>query len=238
MRLKITKPRTLSLSLILSLILSLTNAYGQRPLHQNLYDHAIAAPDSVQHDIASLADYLKIPGQNKKEVAETIFYWVAVYIQYIDPLYGPADTNEMALTTLQTKKSGCEGTARLYYELCKASAVDCQLIFGIAMGYSGKRQKERQPNHGWNAVKSDDKWELVDCTWGGGGSTVIDGQETYVTELDLRFLFANPKSFVIDHFPEDSYWQLLGDNAISKRTFLSNDYQFKRNGKLIKISTK
>ena len=228
------------LSMILTLLLSLIlfNVYCQKPLHQNLYNHAIAAPDSVQQDIASLAGYLRTPGQNDREIAETIFYWVAMNIQYVDPLYGPSDTTEMALTTLQTKKSGCEGTARLYYELCRAGGVECQLIFGIAMGYSENRQKERQPNHGWNAVKTDGKWELIDCAWGGGGSTVIDGQETYVTELDLRYLFASPKSFVIDHFPDDPYWQLLGDQAISKKTFLSSDYQFKRNGKLVKISTK
>lgn len=233
---KYSKLPKIAFSLILTL--SLISGYSQKPLHQNLYDHALAAPVSLEQNIDSLAGYLKIPGQNDREIAETIFYWVAMNIQYVDPLYDPSDTTEMAKATLLSKKSGCEGTARLYYELCNAAGVECQLIFGIAMGYSQKRMKERQPNHGWNAVKSDGKWELVDCTWGGGGSTVIDGQETYVTELDLRYLFANPKSFVIDHFPEDSYWQLLGDNSISKRTFLSSDYQFKRNGKLVKISTK
>jgi transglutaminase/protease-like cytokinesis protein 3 len=162
---------------------------------------------------------------------------MALNIEYVDdPSYqSDITTEEIALVTLQTKKSGCEGTARLFYELCKASRLECEVIFGYALGLNYDNNRAIKPNHGWNAVKINDKWELVDATWGSGGSTIEDGKEVYISELDLRYLFADPKSFVIDHFPQQARWQLM-EKPISKRTFFSDEYDMRRMGKLVKYS--
>ncbi|NTV84814.1 MAG: hypothetical protein HGA23_11035 [Bacteroidales bacterium] len=218
-------------------LMQFTALFGQKPLHENLFNHAKSAPDSVENNFQDLATYLKSAAQNDKEIAETIFYWMALNIEYIDdPAYqSDITTEEIALVTLQTKKSGCEGTARLFYELCTASQLECEVIFGYALGYSYDNNKAARPNHGWNAVKINDKWELVDATWGSGGSTSEDGKEVYITELDLRYLFADPKNFVIDHFPQQARWQLM-EKPISKRKFFSDEYDMRRMGKLVKYS--
>jgi transglutaminase/protease-like cytokinesis protein 3 len=80
-------------------------------------------------------------------------------------------------------------------------------------------------------VKTDGAWQLVDATWGSGGSTSEDEKEIYFSEIDMRYFFADPKDFVTDHFPADSKWQLL-DKPISKREFYSDDYELKRLAKL------
>jgi transglutaminase/protease-like cytokinesis protein 3 len=213
-------------------VLAISQASAQKPLHQALYDHAVTTPDSVTKNFRTLAAYLKAPCQDDSEIVETIFYWMALNIQYNDdPNYEMSYADSVAKVTLLTRKSGCEGTARLFCEICHAANVECQVVFGYAEGYSFDRQQSSRPNHGWNAVQINGEWKLVDATWGSGGSTTEGNQEMYVRELDLRYLFADPTDLIIDHFPEDSKWQLL-ENPITKREFYSDEYELKRLAKL------
>ena len=222
-----------TLLIILISFLHVAVLFSQKTADEKLFSHAKNAPDSVERSFHALAEYLKAPAQNDREIAETIFYWVAINIAYYnDPAYEMAYPDNIEETTLLTKKSGCEGTARLYYKLCTAAGVECVIIFGTAKGYNFESAGS-QSNHGWNAVHLDGKWELVDATWGGGGATEVNGKLVHVRELDLRYLFADPGDFVIDHFPEDRQWQLL-DDPISKGEFLGDFYDLKRMAKLTK----
>jgi len=219
--------------LLLILIVSMQiTLFGQKSSNELLFNHAANAPDSVERSVTELATYLRSISREEKEIAETIFYWMAINISYHDdPDFESKYADSIVIMTLRTKQAGCEGTARLFHELCDVSGVESVVIFGFAEGYSFDRQRSSRPNHGWNAVKIDGEWKLVDATWGSGGSTSEGDNVVYVTELDLRYLFADPEDFIIDHFPEDSRWQLL-DKPISKRTFYSDDYELKRLAKL------
>jgi transglutaminase/protease-like cytokinesis protein 3 len=224
--------------LLLSLLsfLTVNTLFSQKPANETLFNHALYAPDSVEGSFHALASYLKAPAQNDREIAETIFYWVAINIAYYnDPAFEISYPENIAETTLLTKKSGCEGTARLYYELCTAAQIECEVIFGFAEGLGTDGGRISNPNHGWNAVKIDGKWELVDATWGGGGSVKVDGSLAHMKELDMRYFFADPEDFSIDHFPQQKKWQLL-DKPISKKTFYSDFYELKRMAKLAKYN--
>lgn len=204
------------------------NLYGQNLVNGILLNHAKAAPDSVELTFKDLADYLKLPAKSEKEIVETIFYWVAVNVDYVDPSFGMEyDADSIAYITLITRKSGCEGTARLFQELCLAAGIQCEVIFGYAQGFGFDSKRETRPNHGWNAVIIDGKPLLVDATWGAGGSTIRDGEEVMVKELDMRYLFADPKDFIIDHLPQDPGWQLL-EKPVSKKEFYSDEWDLKR----------
>lgn len=216
--------------------LPITALFSQKKVaNEMLFNYALNTPASVEGNLNDLASYLKAPAQNDREIAETIFYWVAINIVYYsDPAYEMAYTEDIVETTLRTKISGCEGTARLYHQLCSSAGVECVIIFGIAKGYNFESVGSSS-NHGWNAVKLDGKWELVDATWGGGGSTEVHGKLVHVRELDMRYLFADPDDFIIDHFPEDRQWQLL-DDPVSKGEFLGDFYDLKRMAKLTKYN--
>ena len=218
---------------ILICFFQMTVLSGQTPNNDQLFNHAKMAPDSVESNFLDLALYLKGPAKNDKEAVETIFYWMATNITYFNDPYLELDySDNIAETTLLTKKSGCEGNARLFYELCKAIQIECEVIFGYAEGYRFDSEQLSKPNHGWNAVKINDKWELVDATWGSGGSIKVGDSKSYVPDLDLRYLFADPEDFIIDHFPLNARWQLL-DKPISKRTFYSDEFELKRLVKLV-----
>jgi transglutaminase/protease-like cytokinesis protein 3 len=227
--------RLLLICLLAFLPLTMLFAQDKTKANELLFNHALNAPDSVERSFHSLATYLKAPAQNDREIAETIFYWVAINIAYFsDPAYEMSYPDNIEETTLLTKKSGCEGTARLYYKLCSAAGVECVIVFGIAKGYNFESVGS-QSNHGWNAVNVEGKWELVDATWGGGGATEVNGKLVHVRELDLRYLFADPNDFIIDHFPEDRQWQLL-DDPITKGEFFGDFYDLKRMAKLTKYN--
>jgi transglutaminase/protease-like cytokinesis protein 3 len=209
---------------------------GQKLLNQQLLAYAKNSPDSAETSFLNLASYLRGGAQNDRETVEAIFYWIAINIAYSDdPYCQSVASDSVAKFTLMTRKSGCEGTARLFYELCKAAQIECVVIFGIAEGSTLGGKRITRPNHGWNAVKLNGKWELADATWGSGGSTMVGDSAVYITELDMRYLFAKPESFIIDHFPEDNQWQLL-EKPISRRTFLSDEYDIKRMAKLTKFN--
>lgn len=197
-----------------------------------MFSHAQMAPDAVKRSIKELATYLKSPAQNDREVVESIFYWMALNITYYeDPNEETMIKDSIPVFTLRERSSGCEGTARLFKALCDSAGIECALIFGYAEGYSFDSQRSSKPNHGWNAVKLDGKWELVDATWGSGGSTTEGNSKVYISQIDMRYLFADPEDFITDHFPEDQKWQLL-DEPISKREFYSEDFELRRMAKL------
>ena len=68
--------------------------------------------------------------------------------------------------------------------------------------------------HSWNAVFIDQKWFLLDCTWGAGFVKRKDKQ--YVRWPNDFYFFTDPDVFISDHFPmiDNDYeksckWQLL-----------------------------
>lgn len=214
--------------LTVAFLLSGISATAQKRVNTGLYNHAAAAPDSVEDNFAELTAYLKIPATNQSEIVEAIFYWIAINITYYnDPDFELDYPENIAMTTLLTKQSGCEGTARLFYELCAADSIECAVIFGFAEGNNFDSRRATRPNHGWNAVNLDGKWMLVDATWGSGGSTNVGDKREYVKELDFRYFFADPGKFAIDHLPQNASWQLL-DPPVSKKQFYSDEYEMLR----------
>ena len=74
-----------------------------------------------------------------------------------------------------------------------------------------------EPNHAWNAVKIDGKWQLIDTTWGSG--YVSDG--AYVKQFRETFFLPSPEQLAFSHFPQDAAWQLRSERSLSKTEFES-----------------
>ncbi len=107
-------------------------------------------------------------------------------------------------------KGICEDYSRVYRMMCKAAGIECAIV----IGFSG-------PNsdlHAWNVVKLDDKWHLVDVTWGSG---YLDDNERFHYRFSTGYFCTNPQLLILDHFPKDSQWQLL------PRAILRTDYSKK-----------
>jgi transglutaminase/protease-like cytokinesis protein 3 len=145
-----------------------------------------------------------------REKARAIFTFLATNIKYNpndmdrDPVRASnkeeieEKKNEVAKKCYKKGKGICEDYSRLYKMMCDAVDVECIMVTGIA--FSGR-------SHAWNAIKLDNKWELVEVTWGSG---YLDDDERFHFRFSSGFFCVNPTLFILDHFPKDPQWQLLG----------------------------
>lgn len=129
-------------------------------------------------------------------------------------------TDISVLKVLENKKTICAGYANLFFELCQAVKIECLVVEGVAQNND---EITAQP-HAWNVVKLNNDWKFIETTWGSGG---ISETGDFVSELDLTYLFCEPKNFILEHFPNEEKWQLL-THPISKVEFSSKDYIEKR----------
>lgn len=118
---------------------------------------------------------------------------------------------------LKKNKTICTGYAYLLKELSDLANIECEIVHGFAKTSTINVEHLDVPNHSWNAVKLNGKWYLCDPTWASG----VPNPETNLFEFDYNdgFFLANPKLFVINHFPIEKKWLLLKEDATFK-TFI------------------
>jgi transglutaminase/protease-like cytokinesis protein 3 len=83
-----------------------------------------------------------------------------------------------------------------------------------------------QSMHGMR-VNIHNKWYLIDNTWGAGYLTKGGNFER---QLEMEYLFTNPNDFIIEHFPNDSTFQLL-EKPITNNDFESSSFEILREKK-------
>jgi hypothetical protein len=62
-----------------------------------------------------------------------------------------------------------------------------------------------ETNHAWNAIWLENRWWLIDATWGAGYLS----EKGFVKEFNEFFFLAPPDKLIWTHLPEDAKWQLL-----------------------------
>jgi plastocyanin len=97
--------------------------------------------------------------------------------------------------------------------------ITCKEISGYGRTGSEPLFNERfSVNHSWAAVWLNEKWNLIDVTWGSGYT--VEGTTKFVRQRNDWFFFTEPEKFILDHFPKDPSWQLL-KNSITWQQFTS-----------------
>ena len=117
--------------------------------------------------------------------------------------------------TLVSKKAVCEGFAQSFKNVSELMDIPCKLIGGFSKGNVGDIGKiPNQENHAWNAVKINNKWYLIDATWGAG---YLNGSR-WVQHFNDFYFFTDPDIFALTHLPSESEW-LLSKNKVTKKQF-------------------
>lgn len=201
---------------------------------QPIYDyteidrHALDTPKEAERSIDSLATYLIQPARNDREKARAIFRWITANVSYdTSALARGAHPAAAAAGVLRSRSAFCIGYAQLFAGLARAAGLEAVIVPGYARGAgyrvggrypyrshvrrgnsrSGAAQAEVVPNHAWNAVKIDGQWQLLDCTWGAGGS--LAGSALFTPQFEPFFFLTPPEAFLYTHLPSDPRWQLL-----------------------------
>ena len=126
-----------------------------------------------------------------------------------------AINNHIVKETLISKKAVCEGFAQTLKSVSELMGIPCKLIGGFSKGNVSNIGKiPKQENHAWNAVKINNKWYLVDATWGAG---YLKGNR-WVQHFNEFYFFTDPDKFALTHLPSESEW-LFSKNKVTKKQF-------------------
>ena len=108
---------------------------------------------------------------------------------------------------LKRKKTICTGYAYIVQELSELADLNCVIVHGFGKTSTTLIEEFDLPNHSWNAVKLNKNWYLCDPTWASG----IPNLETNEFKFYYNdgYFLANPRLFIINHFPLDKKWSLL-----------------------------
>ena len=141
-----------------------------------------------------LAKEITAPFTTEEEKVRALFIWITNNIAYDCAAYHDKHTpagnfsfktqaeletkldkyyTNVAALTLRNKKAVCEGYAVLFWQMCKANGINCQLVDGRATENKDRIKKLRNKknfsiNHMWNKVQVNGVWYYIDVTWASG----------------------------------------------------------------------
>ena len=171
--------------------------------------YALAASEKVEGDLNSLYDYLVAEARNDREKVRSFFTWITHHIRYDLEMALALEKKpvpQSVQATLNRRKAVCLGYAELFEALCEKAKIPCAVVSGYSKTLPTSQPDLEEPDHAWNAVLIDGKWQLLDASW--TASIVRDPQGFPGRDSDFYF-FAPPTRFLLDHLPADPMWQLV-----------------------------
>lgn len=183
--------------------------------------------------VQELADKVTASYSTEKDKAAALYYWVTHNVAYDTKMLGkmlkggmgperlPVEEiarrkEEQVQYALQKGKGVCQNYARLYRSLCMAADLECVFISGHSRG-NAMQPGTLGVGHAWNAVKVDEKWSLVDATWGAGS---VNSKRKFNFRFKPGYFLPDPGSFSFSHLPKEEKWQLV-EVPVSEEEFLA-----------------
>ena len=142
---------------------------------------------------------------SRKEKAYIIYMWICLNIEYDKSIFSGKKVDCSPYGAFNNGKTVCSGYSKLFIEIGKYVGINIEYIYGYAKGYGYEPgDKMEKSNHEYNAIQLDDKWYLIDSTWGAGRF----GKKEYKKEYNEFYFCVAPELLIQTHFPEDEKWQL------------------------------
>ena len=182
------------------------------------YNKSIHKEKTSSFSTKELAFSITRNAASDAEKAFEIYKWITENISYDHELMRNETLQKQVYTSeenviknvLQRKMALCGGFAFLFKQLCADVGISAEVVHGYTKKYSGKVQNSKTPEHTWNAVKLNGKWQLLDITWAISHGTA--------KKPDDFWYLVKPSEFILSHYPENTKWTLL-KNPISLSEF-------------------
>lgn len=221
------KKKTLNLLLLL-LLFSIT-AFSQK---YTTVDNQVQGWPKSFSSPQKFAEKVNTDFKTDDDKVRAIFTWIALNVKYDLKAYksgasmiaysysSEADRIakeqkyrlEYAEKTLRSKKGVCQDYSALFQTVCELSGIKCIAIIGTSKAHPSQIGKlPKASDHEWNAVKINDKWELIDVTWAAGSVSMETGK--FQTEFNDGYFFTNPALFYLNHFPDDKRLLMVDKSA-------------------------
>ena len=200
-------------------------------------EQIIKSYPSSFNNVKELSDKIDYDFKLQHEKVRALYYWLALNIDYNSRkdnfsigdniiMYSSQREKERELRLLKKKrlnnilkykKAICIDYSEIFKSACDNMGIESEVVTGYSRIYIDDIENEKKyKNHAWNAVKINNKWQLVDITW---ASAFIKGLPTNITRNFYDYYyFTNPEELILTHFPSDSKWQLL-THKVSKSEF-------------------
>lgn len=198
--------------MLLLATVSFFSAHSQGDKYRSADSVAQSLKAADYTDIKKLTFALTKDLHTPTEKLRSIYRWVAENINY-DPLYRNAKPKQV----LKKGSAVCFGYSNLFAEMCKNAGLQCEVILGFSKNsIDDINNLSKKPDHSWNAVMLNGKWQLLDVTWGSAFYNEKTGKTT--SRFHDTYFLMEPKRFILSHYPKESVWQLL-DTIVGKNTF-------------------
>jgi tetratricopeptide (TPR) repeat protein len=166
----------------------------------------LATPKAAEGSLDDLSAHLGKLAKTDWERARVVYRWITDRIALDMDAVATGSLGEKAPEeVLKQRKCRCQGYANLFEALANRLGLEAVYISGFAKGQNFDATKTLQ-NHGWNGVKIDGQWRIVDCTWGAGVESAKKGFQKYFREF---YFLADPQKLAFTHFPREEKWQLV-----------------------------
>lgn len=163
--------------------------------------------------IEGIVKYANANITNDYEKAQFFYYWIGLNVKYDNDLIEKMNSlnynydldysyNLHPKLIFEKRKAVCYGYSVLYKYFMDTVDIPCVIVSGHIRDERNHYldlNKDSDFSHAWNVIEIDEKWRIVDSTWGNSGE--FDVSDYYFDIL--------PERAILTHFPENSKWQLL-----------------------------
>ena len=173
--------------------------------------HLESLPTQNYSSLEQLHNQIVKPRFNEEQKVYAIAKFITNTIAYGERSRNP-------LNTANVKEGVCQDYAELFIALCELSNIENNFVAG-----DGKNSSDDigfyNSNHAWNVVKVNGRYQIYDLTWAAG--SYDNEANTFEKKFNPQYFNADPVSFISNHFPDNSKWQLL-DIPLSKNEYINS----------------
>ncbi|MDR2498615.1 MAG: hypothetical protein LBD28_04160 [Tannerellaceae bacterium] len=173
----------------------------------DFYRQASSQLPANHPDIIALAQRIIAGAKSDYERAIAIHDWVCNNIWYDwDAFYSGNYGETTVIGTINSRKSVCEGYARVMATLLRAIGIPAKKVSGYALGvgssntgWTAYNVNTSESNHAWNEAFVNNRWIIIDATW-DSDNAFRNGSFSSGTGLKgYRYFDASPEMFAMDH---------------------------------------
>ncbi|MFL0354765.1 transglutaminase domain-containing protein [Xanthomarina sp. GH4-25] len=208
--------------LLLFILFNFGSVFSQTDAITNLINET----DELNLDMRDFVNYAKDKIKDKTELTKFFYYWVGTHIEYDYVLFQSVldktvDPNQFQSTqdeyvVYENRKGICAGYANLFKWFMNEIDIEAVVVSGHIRderNHYVELSSDDNYRHAWNSIKLNNKWLLVDSTWGTSDDISVSD---FYFDID-------PNIAIISHYPSEPKWQLL-ENPLSLEEFNNSKF--------------
>lgn len=178
------------------------------------------------NNVEDLANKIDQDFKSDADKSRAAFFWLAKNIRYnLKEYYSPrkrsyrfkfsseeerlqkiqAINDSFIAATFKNKMGVCEEYAQSFKKICDLLHIEAAVIKGNARSDAREIGTiSKTTNHAWNAVKIDEKWQILDATWAAG----YEYNAKWIRKFNEYFYNIPKHKIFKTHYPKEAIWVL------------------------------